>query len=68
MSAPLKLSTRHIVKLGEFMEGLNLLTRSTGVQVFGPGCNASVVVGDNAIEIAWDEEGREYAIDDRIGS
>lgn len=66
MSAPLKLSSTEVAQLGEFLKQLSFSTRHTGVRVDGYG-NANVSVGDTVIEVAWDEERREYVLDDRVG-
>lgn len=67
MSAPLNLTPNQVAHLAEFMKATSRATAATGVRIEGYGAE-SLTVGDVTVGIRWDEDAREYVLDDRIGS
>lgn len=65
MSAPFVVTPRQTRKLAEALESLTVMTRETGVRIdaYQP---VNLRIGDATIDARWDEEGREYVIDDRV--
>ena len=69
MSAPLELNSRQLRDLANALRDFTNATRAHQVYIYSYGTQ-SVRLGDAdaVIEITWDEEAREYKLDDRIGS
>lgn len=67
MTAPLRLDPRQVAAIGTALAEFTETTRSTGVRISRYG-DAGLVVGDCNLRISWDDEARQYVIDDQIGS
>ncbi|NUS54718.1 MAG: hypothetical protein HOV66_07630 [Streptomycetaceae bacterium] len=66
MSAPLRLTPGQVRALGDALDHFTVATRNTGVLLtaYGP---VDVAIGGCTIRVSWDEDARQYVIDDRNG-
>lgn len=67
MTAPFVLTPRQARSLSDALYSLTDMTRQTGVRIDAYGA-VTLRLGDSTIDTRWDEEDRQYVIDDRVGS
>ena len=68
MSAPLVLTPWQVARLAEALEQLTKTTLNTRVRIDAYGAIPLRIGDDATLDVRWDEESRQYVIDDRVGS
>ncbi len=66
MSAPLKLDSDQLRSLGDFLAAVTEATKQHGVRIDGYQA-ASCQIGDNTLNVRWDEANSRYVVDDYSG-
>jgi hypothetical protein len=67
VSAPMVLNARQLRLLADALDGLTAVRKDTRVTLdtFAP---LDLTVGDVSIRARWDDESKEFIVDDRVGS
>lgn len=67
MSAPVRLTSAQLERLGEFLDGITKVRGETNVNPTAFS-NLDVEIDGNSLSVGWDRELEEYVVDDRVGS
>ena len=67
MSAGFTITPWQARKMADALDALTAMTRATNVRIDAYGPVSLRVAEDAVIEARWDDESREYVIDDRVG-
>jgi hypothetical protein len=66
VSAPLKLDSDQLRALADFLAAITEATKKHGVRIDSHQA-ASCAIGDNTLNVRWDEENSRYVVDDYAG-
>lgn len=67
MPAAMNLNADDLERTAKFLRALTTATNELGVQI-APYGRSDLRVGETAISFVWDDEQRQYVLDDQVGS